>query len=1809
MAIPSETLPSNQSKVTAPVAAEAGTPPLTAQQWPSESLERSVNRPADLSNWITTVALVAIILVGAYFRFTGLGWDDNQHLHPDERFMTSVADGIRLVGLADYFDTDKSTMSPFSYGSYTYGMLPLFLTRIVGEAVKQADYDHIVLVGRALSGIFDLAAVLGLFFLGARFYNRRVGLLATALYGACVLPIQLSHYFTVDSFATVFIIAAFFVAEPVMQRGRRWHYAVFGLLTGLAMACKINTAPVAGVIVVAGLVRLAKGYYAKENRRALLNEVLVGWLIAGGLAALCFRIFQPYAFTGPTIFGIGLNQHWLDIMKEVTSQVAGNADYPPNTHWTDRSQLTYAWIQTAGWGMGLPLGIAATLGWIWAAFRSYKTAVLNGTSSKIWQNHLLLVLWVGGYFVWQNAQFWRYMRYFMPIYPFAVLLGAWALIELYDRVISRSAQTIRQLRQARLLRGAAIGSLVVVLLSTYGYAFAFIHIYTQPHTRVTASDWMLANIPGPLNIHIDTPQGPANQPLEVPYELILKPGEPWHRSFQATASGTLSSITSYQLAAPDTTISIKLTHQENGDEVITEGRATIPAPTPGLTMTVPVLVPGRGFSGGQTYYVQYTVRGSGAVTASALSLVNDSQTILTLDPSITTTNTDEVSGTIAFTPEKDITVDRLMIGSFQVTYPAPTSTVKLTIARDEAGEDKLIDSQVDVNPAGGSAPIAYNFSPVNVEKGQSLFVTMELLGGTPIQPAGSTLAMETSWDDSMPLRVNGYDPLGGIYRTTNLELFEPDSAFKRDRLVDALNRSDYLVVSSNRSYDAMPRLPLRYPLTLAYYQALFACNQQFIIYCAYPAQTGFKSPLGYELVATFESDPTIGPFSFSDQWAEEAFTVYDHPKVMLFKKTSDYSSATVSQVVNKVDLTQVLEQDPAAYSAMPTGMVLPPDRLADQTQGGTWSDLFDRASLLNQNEFVGVLVWYILLLVIGWVTWPLVFSSFRGLPDHGYPLAKLLGLLFITWIAWFSASYKVLPFTQPSLWFLGVVLVGLSLWFTARNRKALREFTSNNWRYLALVEGITLGLFLYFLSVRWLNPDLWHPWLGGEKPADFSFFQSAVRSVYFPAYDPWLSGHYVNYYYYGYVVAAVPTKLLGIVPAFAYNLVLPTLFALAGIGAFCVAFNLSVLVKQASPAPAPSETTDNNTQPRLISFKWSTTAGLTAAIMMMLLGNLYQIRQFWQYLPEIADPPSTYSDNLAEQTENVLSGGWRLITGQAGLPGDKGRWYFGASRAILHDKTDTPITEFPYFSFLYADLHPHLTSMSMILAALGWLISLVFAAASGVPLMFSDAAESPLWRRLLNPEVIMTWFTGGVIIGALQPTHTWDFPPLLALGMATIITALWLHYRKLSRQLFLQIAFYTVGFAALCILLYYPFRQWFATEYSSISIWDGIRTPLIDYLNVHGLFLFVIVTALFWESRSWFKTIPVHYLLHTTLGELLPKIKNRLLVGFGAVLGFVVVTFALWANDYQSLWFAMLLVIWALALIFQPNQTLPRRVWLMLVLSGLGLTAMVELITLKGDIGRSNTVFKYYIEAWVFFSVTAGVALAWLLPIIWREWSTRPRRIWLGSLGILVAAAATYTVTATYAKVTDRWPDVTTPPYTLDGNAYMLGSVATGANPEHQPAFYDDEGTKFNLADDYYAIQWLQDNIKGTPIIVEGNSPLYRWGTRIAVNTGLPTVMGWDNHIKQHDSILPGPYIDSRVQDVAKFYNTNDNNEALSFLRRYSVQYIVVGALERKYYEEAGLAKFVNLADQGVLQKIYPLTDSQPTEGTLIYQVIKPAGN
>jgi len=282
-------------------------------------------------------------------------------------------------------------------------------------------------------------------------------------------------------------------------------------------------------------------------------------------------------------------------------------------------------------------------------------------------------------------------------------------------------------------------------------------------------------------------------------------------------------------------------------------------------------------------------------------------------------------------------------------------------------------------------------------------------------------------------------------------------------------------------------------------------------------------------------------------------------------------------------------------------------------------------------------------------------------------------------------------------------------------------------------------------------------------------------------------------------------------------------------------------------------------------------------------------------------------------------------------------------------------------------------------------------------------------------------------------------------------------------------------------------------------------------------------------------------------------------------------------------WLVLPLMAWVGVLILRPGLSDSKRMVLFLIGTGLALTLMVEIVVVSGDIGRMNTVFKFYLHVWTLFAVSAAAAFGWLLASL-RKWSLQWRTIWQIALGFFVLSISLFPLLASVAKIKDRME--ITAPHTLDGMDYMAYAV------------YNDENVTMDLSQDYNAIRWMQDHVVGSPVIVEANSVEYHWGTRFTIYTGLPGVVGWNWHQRQQRTVTPHDWVFERVEAVHEFYLTEDLDWTQDFLEKYDVNYIIFGQLEQAKYAGPGLEKFE--AQDGVLwDEVF--RDRQ----TVIYEVVR----
>ncbi|MBA2395628.1 MAG: phospholipid carrier-dependent glycosyltransferase [Ktedonobacteraceae bacterium] len=977
---------------------------------------------------------------------------------------------------------------------------------------------------------------------------------------------------------------------------------------------------------------------------------------------------------------------------------------------------------------------------------------------------------------------------------------------------------------------------------------------------------------------------------------------------------------------------------------------------------------------------------------------------------------------------------------------------------------------------------------------------------------GSVLTYE-QWDDPLPIPTNGHDP--SIYveantnpngvPTTGLDLYGDDTLQKAQTLASLLPTLNAITMPTERLSKSIPRLPARYPLTLRYYQLLF------------------NGQLGFHLAAQFENHPNLFGITLNDSGADESYWVFDHPTARIFVRDTPYPY-TPDQLLHKLTDGVQLPAPGATLSGAQRSLILTPGQIANDQQSPAFGVQFSPESLANK---VPVLFWWLALLLVGLLAYPLLFYPFRALPERGYLFSKLCGVLLLAYLSWLFASLHLLAFSNVSLWCgIGLLLIGSGASFLWQ-RQAISTFFRQHWRKLLAAEGLFTLAFLLFVVIRAFNPDLWNIYRGGEKPMELAFLNAVLRSSYMPPYDPWFAGGSINYYYYGYVVVASLIKLTGIVPTTAFNLAIPTLFAWTFCGAVVVVYGFSRRIPIA----------------------------LLGGYFAVLIGNFNGLAQF------------------RLQLQSLLA---RLP-----IPAFD---YWQSSRIIPFT-----INEFPFWSFLFADMHPHVMDMPVAVFMLGIIATFLLSERS-------QEVKPTLLKQL--PLYLFAAF----VFGTIACINPWDMPVyalllIAALGILTFLEK-W-HGPKIELLVALVVRLLVVlGVCALGYLFYLPFYA----SYQQLFV-NGVGrvvqgTGQGDYLTVSGFWIFLVLSFFLVE------------LYRRGIGRRLARRLNRdvadpLMIGIYTLCTVGLLVFCTLVNIKVLLGALLLLGIFLFILLLrsrlstssdtssingneppdthaettlQPVLDVQHGAQIytyLLLIMGLCIGLGIELVYIRdfldgGDYERMNTVFKFSIQAWLCFALAGALVVQYL----WRTLAGFMRQLWTVILVVFVLSCSIFLVEGTVARINDRqlWQAIGTP-------EVKAGSIA---DTNYTPTLDGLAFARIWYPGDAQAIDWLNAHVAGSPVILEAASPdSYQWFSRVSVFTGLPDVLGWSDHESEQRYATQ---LGNRLGDIGTIYSTSDTTQALALLHSYSVHYVYVGALERKTYGQLSLTKFDQMPD---LHRVY----------------------
>ena len=757
------------------------------------------------------------------------------------------------------------------------------------------------------------------------------------------------------------------------------------------------------------------------------------------------------------------------------------------------------------------------------------------------------------------------------------------------------------------------------------------------------------------------------------------------------------------------------------------------------------------------------------------------------------------------------------------------------------------------------------------------------------------------------------------------------------------------------------------------------------------------------------------------------------------------------------------------------------------------------------------LSWLLAVQVIGLAAFPLAYFLFPRLADRGYSLSKPLGIVIVSYMSWALSQARVLPSNGFTIAAIVVVLAALSGWWAWRRRDELLEFVSRERVPLIAGEALFLTVFAAWVVFRSLDPSINHT----EQPMDLMFLNASMRTDTGAPEDLWLSGQPVSYYYFGYWTMGALAQLAAVPSAVAYNLAMALVPALAALGVAGVAYNL-VRAESARVTAALA-------------------CGGVAAVLAVLAGNLAGV---FEYMHANAVGSESFWNWLA-----IDGLGWPIEGTTSTWRPDENWWWFRATRVInTFSETGTgidyTIQEFPFFSFMLGDLHPHVMSLPLVAMFLGAALNFY---RTPYPGMFWSH-----WRSALDVFVL------GLLLGALAFTNTWDLPVFWALIACAALLRAYASGLGLSRRAALSAGATALVVLAVAVLLFLPYYLTFRANVSGIGAVSWASSRPAHLFAIWGLLLVAaapMVVALFWRT-----TLTTDW-LRMTAAALFAAVAPFVvwgalyLVGDGGLGGFA-------GRFLHVLPFAALIGMAVYSALWLAREEYDSVASFVMLAAAFGLLLIMgpELLYLNDSFGppseRMNTVFKLYYQAWVILATVSGFAIYFWASLRARLRSGRRAMttLWAVAFAALLLGALYYAPAAAASKA---GPPGGQP--TLDGLAYLrYGSEA-----------------------ELDAIEYLRENAADS-VILEAVGEWHDAGL-ISRGAGVPTPLNWPGHQAQWrgESAL----ITERQSDVELAYTTLDATEARGILDRYGVDLVYVGPRERSEYGGEGLAKFAEFMD------------------------------
>ena len=786
-----------------------------------------------------------------------------------------------------------------------------------------------------------------------------------------------------------------------------------------------------------------------------------------------------------------------------------------------------------------------------------------------------------------------------------------------------------------------------------------------------------------------------------------------------------------------------------------------------------------------------------------------------------------------------------------------------------------------------------------------------------------------------------------------------------------------------------------------------------------------------------------------------------------------------------------------------------------------------------------LLRFWIILQVFGLIALPLAWRLFAYLPDRGYTFAKALGLLAAGYLLWLGSTFGLLRNTTGGALLAMLFVLGLGLWLgragwqtDAEGRRPLVEDLRRHWRYVLGVEVFFFLALAAWAFFRAPNPEI----PGTEKPKELAFLKRILNTSQFPPRDPWLSGYAISYYYFGYVQLNMLVQLTGVAPSIAFNLGLSSVFALTLIGAFGLVYNL-VTSDESHPA----------------SPRRGALVGLLGSLFVGLMGNLVGVLEMLHVRGLMTSRLHAFFD-IKDLANAPVTGSWN--------PGVGFWWWWRASRTI-HDYNFTRqfdqevIDEFPFFSFLLGDMHPHVLALPFVLLAIALALNLFRRPVTSVE-QEEGSGLGVAWTTVVSAFGLDGWGLAlyGLALGGLGFLNTWDFPIYVFLVVLAYALRRGLNGARLDRRLWLESVLAFASLALIGFVGYLPFYLAFRSQAN--GLWPNFYNPtrLVQFLLMFGPFLAALIFMLVVAYRrtspgrrsliEWLLAAlllpPIFLTVASVLAYAVPGIRAQIEGATGLSAGALIPQLARIRLTTPGTWLfagVLLAAVGALAtMVWTGVERRPGRhltFALALFFTALLLTYGVEFVFLRDSFGtRMNTVFKFYYQAWIMMAIASAYAVYY----IGTRASGALRAGALGVMAVLILGAMAYPVFAIPSKANDFQGEPS-----LDGARFVAQ----------------------NRPDEAAAIDWVRQNAPVDGVILEASGGSYSENNRISAYSGRPTVLGWGGHELQWRGTYDEP--GRREPLIETVYRNQDEARIRDIVAEFGIDYLVVGPMEMEKYK------------------------------------------